>query len=86
MFPQTCMTPLFSMTDRVLSFAKLTKYKKGVVPLVPIEQDAPTDRQFETHRTGDYDGFSWIKLLNKRQIERVEEHCVRGCKSIVGGT
>ena len=74
------------MTDRVLSFAKLTKYKKGVVPLVPIEQDAPTDRQFETHRTGDYDGFSWIKLLNKRQIERVEEHCVRGCKSIVRGT
>ena len=68
------------MTDRVLSFAKLTKYKKGVVPLVPIERDAQTtDRQFETARTGDYDGFSWIKLLNKRQIERVEEHCEPGC-------
>ena len=72
-------------TAKLLSFAKLTKYKKGVVPSpVPLADtdDAglnkltpSLERQFETRRKEDYDGFSWIKTLTKRQIERVEAHC-----------
>ena len=63
-------------TAKVLSFAKLKSYKQGVVPSpVPLTDGLKQERRFQTQRNRDYDGFSWIKTLNKRQIERVEAHC-----------
>ena len=61
--------------NKLLHFANLKQYKKEVVTELPVIADASESRAFETLRGKNFDGYSWLKKLNHRQIERVEKHC-----------
>ena len=61
--------------NKLLHFANLKQYRKGVVPELPVIADASESRAFETLRGKDFDGYSWVKNLNQNQIKRIENHC-----------